>query len=730
MAVGTLAATKLLEIVVNGRGDAPGFLGRVGKAFSGLGKTVKRAGTIVAGAVAGIGAGITKLAIDAAPLEGIEQAFEGVASTFEGGSETMLKALQEGSDGMITNRDLMLQFNKSAQLVSNNFAQRLPDAMDMLGKVAGSTGEDLDFLLNSYTTGVARLSPMILDNLGIQVDLTAAYEDYAETLGINSDELSKNQQQVALNNQVLELLRENTAKIPDITDNATTSLAQMRAGTKNFRDELGKRFLPGLKAVLAVMQGDGEGGAKTFILELAEKATAWFAEKLPTAVDLVKSKFDELWPVIVEKAQNAWAIAGNVFQTLREWVSVKVPEGVAILRAKWEQLWPIVVEKAKNAWAIGRKIFQVLREWIQVKIPSGIAFLRAKWNEYWPQIRDTVVGVWNKAKKIFETLREWIQVKIPRFVESLRTKWEETWGKVQSKTEGVRDVLRVAGRVIGTVVGDIWEILAGVVEWVKENLPLMGETATKVRKNLVIAFTFIGNVVKFVMNKIVIPVVDNAWNIVVEIVDTAVDTFLNLLTLGMQIFTGDWEGAWETVETIANDLFESVKTIIGELLEGVSNWFGLTLDEVLEPWRSVVDDIAELINILPEKALDAGRAFLQNMRDGINNGWEDFVGFFKGKLGDVADLLPFSEPKAGAASPLYGLAESGQAIIKNIMGGFDDAAPMLNNALQDIGQPARSGMATAGAGTSGRQIVIYGGIQVYGAQDARGLVEELEALAQ
>jgi len=74
---------------------------------------------------------------------------------------------------MATNRDLMLSFNKASTLVSVDFAKQLPDAMQYLGKVSLATGQDLGFLLDSLVTGVGRVSPMILDNLGIQVALSA-----------------------------------------------------------------------------------------------------------------------------------------------------------------------------------------------------------------------------------------------------------------------------------------------------------------------------------------------------------------------------------------------------------------------------------------------------------------------------------------------------------------------------------------------------------------------------
>jgi hypothetical protein len=53
--------------------------------------------------------------------------------------------------------------------------------------------------------------------------------------------------------------------------------------------------------------------------------------------------------------------------------------------------------------------------------------------------------------------------------------------------------------------------------------------------------------------------------------------------------------------------------------------------------------------------------------------------WFREKLQDLADMLPFSEPK-DRGSPLRGLAESGQALVENMMKGMDFSP--LHAALQ------------------------------------------------
>ncbi len=91
--------------------------------------------------------------------------------------DTVLAAMQKSSQGLISNTDMMKSFNL-ASLVNEQFALQLPQAFEYLGKVSAATGTDMNYLLDSLVRGVGRLSPLILDNLGIQVSLTEAYEAY------------------------------------------------------------------------------------------------------------------------------------------------------------------------------------------------------------------------------------------------------------------------------------------------------------------------------------------------------------------------------------------------------------------------------------------------------------------------------------------------------------------------------------------------------------------------
>lgn len=222
----------------------------------------------------------------AAGIGQVAAAFEGVS----GGADKMLASLRKGSAGMVADVDLMKSYNSAAQLVGKSFADQLPSAFQYLGKVAAASGQDMGFMLDSLVKGVGRLSPMILDNLGIQVNLTEANEAYAKQLGKSSDELTKSEQQIGMMNMVMAKLQANTAAMPDIAGSAAAQFASFNTTMVNLKNTLGTQLVPILSSITSAMsqaiQGEGMDAAMQSIGAAAQKLAESLNKMLPQIVDL------------------------------------------------------------------------------------------------------------------------------------------------------------------------------------------------------------------------------------------------------------------------------------------------------------------------------------------------------------------------------------------------------------------------------------------------------------
>lgn len=223
----------------------------------------------IAGAVVDVGESLAGLANEAAQLQGVAAGFGNFAAQTEAGAEAILFSLRAASAGMVSTEDLMTKFNDAAALVSVQFVERLPEGLEILSKVSAATGADLNKLLDSFVTGIGRVSPMILDNLKIQVSQAEATARAAEMFGKEEDALTKVEQQMALTDITLEKLTQKFGGLPDVTQSATANLARIDAIFADIRAQIGSAFLPAWTSItnaVAVLTGGimdliSEGGA-------------------------------------------------------------------------------------------------------------------------------------------------------------------------------------------------------------------------------------------------------------------------------------------------------------------------------------------------------------------------------------------------------------------------------------------------------------------------------------
>jgi hypothetical protein len=351
------------------------WVSRLGGAISGgLTVAASAAGVAITGALVGAG----KLAWDAMPIEGIASAFYSMADGAK------LAELRVGSLNTVTDADLMQSYNRAALLVSQSFAEELPNAMGYFGKISAATGDDIGYLMNSYVTGIGRLSPMILDNLSIQVDMNKAYEDYAAKIGVATDELTKEQQQMALSEQVLGLLAERTEGMGDISENAATKAAQLQAAFGNMKDQVGTALLPALTALLTPLAALAQEYGPQ-VVAWAEVAGKWLAENLPVAITKLQSVWQTVFPVIQATVETWWPVIKSIFERVSGWLSSEGPGALQGLQAAWQTVWGVI-----------QTVLEVVGQFIQERL----AVIQAWWQEH----GDSVMVIVNAALGAIQTI--------------------------------------------------------------------------------------------------------------------------------------------------------------------------------------------------------------------------------------------------------------------------------------------------------------------------------------
>lgn len=146
---------------------------------------------------------IDDMTLQGARLEALGTAYEGMASSVGANSEIMLEDLKKASGGLINEADLMLAANRAILLnVADDTAK-----METLIKTAivrgRAMGRDATSAFNDLVLGIGRISPELLDNIGVAIRVGPVYTAYAKTIGKTADELTDAEKKLAIYNEVL-----------------------------------------------------------------------------------------------------------------------------------------------------------------------------------------------------------------------------------------------------------------------------------------------------------------------------------------------------------------------------------------------------------------------------------------------------------------------------------------------------------------------------------------------
>ena len=172
-----------------------------------------------------------------------EMAFENLTATAGASASQLLASLKDMSKGTISELDLMRSASQ-ANLLGVGF-QEMPKLLEIARASALATGQDMSFMFESITTGIARESPMILDNLGIKVKLAEVTAEYAAALGKSAEQLSKAERQQALMNAVVESGQQSIDRMGDAMDEMTDIEAwtALKVAAEEFSTELGQNLV-------------------------------------------------------------------------------------------------------------------------------------------------------------------------------------------------------------------------------------------------------------------------------------------------------------------------------------------------------------------------------------------------------------------------------------------------------------------------------------------------------
>lgn len=309
-------AQSKLDILINAKNNASPAVKQIGGDLAGLDKSAGNLAKGLGGLAAGFGvAGLVALGGAAAGAamemsrlnamsQDVEASMQGLAAAGGSSATSMLNGIREASRGAISDYDLMLTANRAMLLGVADNTKELTDLMDVARARSQALGITTAQAFGDIVTGIGRMSPLILDNLGIVVDQEAANNAYAASLGKVASQLTEQEKKQALVNAVIkdsaDLVRDNVAA----GDDAASNFERMDAAIANAKDALGGLFQPAMvvvadaiaKAAASAAEGMKEVAAQREVKQTAEDLffAGVQARALAQEVDLLKGHMRDL----------------------------------------------------------------------------------------------------------------------------------------------------------------------------------------------------------------------------------------------------------------------------------------------------------------------------------------------------------------------------------------------------------------------------------------------------
>lgn len=192
----------------------------------GKGAAIGAGAGLAVGGLQAIGAGIRQIAEDGARLSALGRAFE----QLQGGSvraADSIEVARKATRGLVADADLMQAANKATLLGLDAMGIDFGELADVATKLGRAMGMDATKSVDDLTTALSRQSPQILDNLGIRVDLVAANEQYAASLGKSASALTEEERKLAFATAAMEAARAKAADLGDISLTAADNIGRI-----------------------------------------------------------------------------------------------------------------------------------------------------------------------------------------------------------------------------------------------------------------------------------------------------------------------------------------------------------------------------------------------------------------------------------------------------------------------------------------------------------------------
>lgn len=196
----------------------------------------------------------------------LETAFGDLAEAGGGSADAILASIKRATGGTISNMDMMLAANTGMMLGLGANAKAWEDLSEVARHRARAMGITTTQALSDITRGLGRMSPLILDNLGIVMDQEKVYRDYAASIGVAASALDDAQKKHAMMTETIRVGQAQIEAADGIAADAADDFETLEASVDDLQESFGRiavgpisKMAQSLTNLLDAAQGSVEG---------------------------------------------------------------------------------------------------------------------------------------------------------------------------------------------------------------------------------------------------------------------------------------------------------------------------------------------------------------------------------------------------------------------------------------------------------------------------------------
>lgn len=239
--------------------------------------------------------------------------------------------------------------------------------------------------------------------------------------------------------------------------------------------------------------------------------------------------------------------------------------------------------------------------------------------------------------------------------------WAETaWPVVSVTIQGV--IGRIRDLIQGSLLPTFTMVVAKIGAFFSENGPLINHFLA---------------VVGGAISQLVVAI-QGAWPVIDALLGGIIDLVLGIGKSFMQMVTGDWKGAFKTMEDAQGKAWDAIKRAFGAFINWVLGWFGSSVEEIQAGWQSTWDrfgatvwlawnSIHTQIEMTMSQIWTKIRGTLYTIQATWDRVWDGLKSAVDGLKKGLDKFVKFLEEKV--SGPLLWFVTN---VLKPIKRGFDD----------------------------------------------------------